>query len=114
MTKNVTSFETFLELDIRAGTILQAESLPKAKVPAYILKVDLGHSIGIKTSTARITDLYSPQDLIGKQVMCVVNFPSMKVAGVSSEILVCGFYNDDKSVTLVCPDKPVKNGAILG
>lgn len=114
MGKNLTSFDDFLKLDIRAGTILNAEKLPKAKIPAYILTVDLGNTIGVKKSTARITELYSTQDLIGKQVMCIVNFPPRNVAGVSSEILVCGFYNNDKSVTLVCPDKPVKNGSILG
>ena len=107
------TFEDFIKLDIRVGTIIEAKVFEKAKRPAYQLKVDLGEEIGIKKSSAQITEVYKPEDLIGKQVLAVVNFPPRQIADFMSEILVLGTYSKD-GVVLVTPDKEVTNGDKLG
>ena len=107
------SFDDFLKLDIRVGTILEAKVFEKAKRPAYQLKVDLGEEIGIKKSSAQITEVYQPEDLIGKQVLAVINFPPRQIADFMSEILVLGTYSE-QGVVLITPDKVVKNGDKLG
>ena len=112
--KPTTDFQNFLALDIRVGTIVEAKPLEKARKPAYKLKINFGAEIGIKQSSAQITDLYQPADLIGKQIMGIVNFPPKKVAGFSSEALVCGFYNEKQQVVLVGPSQSIPNGCILG
>jgi tRNA-binding protein len=112
--KDTTSFDNFLALDIRAGTIIDAKPLPKAKIPAYALTIDFGETIGVKHSSARISDLYTPQDLINLQIMAIINFPPRKIAGFTSEVLVCGFYNENNHVVLVTPQSHVQNGAVLG
>ena len=107
------TFDDFMKLDIRVGTIVEAKPFEKARKPAYQLKVDFGGELGIKQSSAQITDHYKPEDLIGKQVLAVVNFPPRQIANFMSEILVLGTYSKD-GVVLITPDKPVENGDKLG
>ncbi|MGM9587255.1 MAG: tRNA-binding protein [Candidatus Limivicinus sp.] len=107
------NFDDFLKLDIRVGTIVSAKNFEKARKPAYQLEVDMGEALGIKRSSAQITDHYSPEELVGKQVLAVVNFPPRQIANFFSEILVLGTYSEG-GVVLIRPDKPVKNGDKLG
>ena len=107
------TFEDFLKLDIRVGTVLEAEVFEKAKKPAYKLKIDFGKETGIKKSSAQITERYSTDELVGKQVLAVVNFPPRQIADFMSEVLVLGMYSDG-GVVLITPDKPVDNGDKLG
>lgn len=107
------TFDDFCKLDIRVGTITEAKIFEKAKKPAYQLKVDFGGEIGVKKSSAQITDHYAPRDLIGKQVLAVINFPPRQIADFMSEVLVLGTYSEG-GVVLVTPDKPVANGDKLG
>lgn len=107
------TFEDFMKLDIQVGTIVSAKVFEKAKKPAYQLEVDFGDEIGIKKSSAQITDHYTPNDLIGKQVLAVVNFPPRQIANFMSEVLVLGTYSDG-GVVLITPDKSVRNGDKLG
>lgn len=106
-------FADFEKLDIRVGTVLRAEPFPKAKKPAYKLFIDFGAEIGEKRSSAQITDLYRPEELIGKQVLAVVNFPPRQIADFFSEVLVLGTYSRD-GVILISPDRPAENGDKLG
>lgn len=107
------NFEDFEKLDIRVGTIIEATNFEKAKRPAYKLKIDFGEEIGIKNSSAQITDVYDIQELVGKQVLAVVNFPKKQIADFMSEVLVLGTYSSD-GVVLITPDKKVTNGDKLG
>ncbi len=107
------TFDDFLKLDIRVGTILDAKVFEKAKKPAYQMVVDMGDEIGVKKTSAQITQQYSPNELIGKQVLAVVNFPPRQIADFMSEILVLGTYSDG-GVVLITPDKAVQNGDKLG
>ena len=107
------TFDDFMKLDIRVGTIIEAKAFEKAKRPAYQLKVDLGEEIGIKKSSAQITEVYKCEDLIGKQVLAVVNFPPRQIADFMSEVLVLGTYSG-QGVVLITPDEQVKNGDKLG
>lgn len=109
----MTTFEDFMKLDIRVGTILKAEEFKNAKKPAYKLEIDFGQEIGIKKSSAQITSLYTKEDLIGKQILAVVNFPSKQIADFISEVLVLGTYSKD-GVILITPDKKAENGDKLG
>ncbi len=104
------SLKEFQSLDIRAGTILEASPAEGVKVPAYLLKIDFGE-IGVKSSSAQLTDHYSPEDLIGRQILAVVNFPPKQIGRFRSEVLVLGGYEPDGSVKLLRPDKPITNGA---
>lgn len=106
-------FSDFLKLDIRVGTIIDASINEGAKKPSYVLIIDFGADIGIKKSSAQITDLYVVDDLINKQILAVVNFPPRQVAHVISEVLVLGTYSDGK-VVLIIPDRKVENGDKLG
>jgi tRNA-binding protein len=103
----------FDKIDIRVGTILEVNEFPKAKRPAWQLTVDFG-PIGILKSSAQVTDLYSRGDLIGRQVLAVVNFPPKQIANFFSECLVLGVYTDKKEVVLIQPDRKVENGWRLG
>ena len=106
-------FEDFAKLDIRVGTIVSANTFEKAKRPAYQLKIDFGEEIGIKKSSAQITECYRAEDLVGKQVLAVVNFPPRQIADFMSEVLVLGTYSE-QGVVLVTPDFHVKNDGKLG
>ena len=107
------TFDDFLKIDIRAGTIVAAEVFPEARKPAYKLRVDFGGEIGVKRSSAQITEHYTPQELIGRQVAAVVNFPPRQIGPVRSEVLVLGFPDSDGKVCLVGVDPAVPNGGRL-
>lgn len=111
--RKMATIEDFQKLDIRVGTIIEAENFEKARKPAYKLKIDFGEEIGIKQSSAQITALYNVQELKGKQVLAVVNFPPRQVADFMSEVLVLGTYSRD-GVILITPDKVAENGDKLG
>ena len=103
----------FEKIDLRAGTILEVNDFPLAKKPAWQLTIDFGES-GIRKSSAQITDLYDKQELIGKQVIAVLNFPPKQIANFFSECLVLGVYTGKKEVVLLTPDRPVGNGWKVG
>ena len=103
------TFEDFLKVDIRIGTIIEVNDFPKARKPAYQLKVDFG-DLGIKKSSAQITDLYTKEELLNKQVSAIINFKPRQIANFMSEILVIGVYNTDGNVVLLQVSKDVKNG----
>ena len=107
------TFDDFMKLDIRVGTITEAKVFAKARKPAYQLVVDFGEEIGTKKSSAQITQHYTPDQLIGKQVLAVVNFPPRQIADFMSEVLVLGTYSEG-GVVLIRPDKAVQNGDKLG
>ena len=107
------AFDDFMKLDIRVGTITDAKVFAKARKPAYKLTLDFSDEIGTKRSSAQITDHYKPEELIGKQVLAVVNFPPRQIADFMSEVLVLGTYSEG-GVVLVTPDKTVQNGDKLG
>ena len=103
----------FEKVDIRIGTVVRAEPFPEALKPAYKLWIDLG-SLGERRSSARITDRYRPEDLLGRQVVCVVNFPPKRIGPFMSEVLVLGAYTDGQTVVLLRPDQDVEGGSRIG
>ncbi|SEP12545.1 tRNA-binding protein [Aquisalimonas asiatica] len=107
-------WDHFQAVELRAGTITAAEPFPEARRPAYKLTVDFGPELGERRSSAQITDHYTPDSLIGRQVIAVVNFPPKQIGPMRSECLVTGLYQDDGSVVLAVPDKAVPDGARLG
>lgn len=106
------SWQDFEKVELRAGTILEAKDFPQAHRLAYKLTIDLGE-IGIKKSSAQITHLYTKEELIGKQVICIINFPPKQIANFFSEVLTCGFYLPSGEVVLAVPDKVTPNGSKL-
>ena len=108
------TWDDFERVELRVGTIVAAEPFPEARRPAYRLQVDFGTEVGVRKSSAQITDLYDCDALVGKQVVGVVNFPPRQIGPMRSECLITGFYRDDGAVVLAVPDQPVANGAKLG
>jgi tRNA-binding protein len=107
------SFNDFLKVELRVGRIVDASVFKEARKPAYVLHVDFGAELGIKKSSAQITALYQPEELIGKLVVAVVNFPRKQVGPLMSECLVTGFHNEHGEVALCIPDRPVPLGTKL-
>lgn len=108
------SWEDFEKIDIRCGTIVSVNDFEKARNPSYQLEIDFG-DLGIKKSSAQITSLYKKEELIGQQILAVVNFPKKQIANFFSECLVLGVYGEDKKdVTLLTPSLPAKNGMQVG
>lgn len=106
-------FDEFLKVDIRTGIIVDAQGFPEARKPAYKLWVDFGEPLGIRKSSAQITAHYQLEELVGRQVMAVVNFPPRQIGKFMSEILVLGFPDEHGEVVLARPDKPVPKGGKL-
>ena len=107
------SWDDFARVELRVGTVVSAEVFENARNPAYILHIDCGAELGNLKSSAQITDLYEPDDLIDRQVVCVVNCPSKQIGHIHSQCLVTGFPQEDGSVVLIAPDQPVANGLRL-
>ena len=107
------SFDDFLNVEIRVGTVVRSEPFPEARRPAIKLWVDFGGEIGERKSSAQITQHYAPEDLVGRQVIAVVNFPTKQIGPFMSEFLTLGLHDEDGNVVLVSPDKTVPNGARL-
>ena len=106
-------WDDFQKVQLRVGTIIGVEALPEARKPAWILRVDFGAGVGVKKSSAQITDLYGRDELLGKQVIAVVNFPPKQIGPLMSECLVTGFHREDGAIVLAVPDSNVPNGARL-
>lgn len=114
MSDKTINWNEFERVELRVGTVVEAEDFPEAHKPAYKLTVDFGKEIGTKESSAQITDLYSKEELIGRQVIGVTNFPPKQIGPFVSECLVTGFYRDNGNVVLAVPDQKVPNGSKLG
>lgn len=108
------SWGEFEQVELRAGTITEVEDFPEARKPAYKITADFGADIGCKRTSAQFTVLYSKEELVGRQILGVVNFPVKKIGPMKSEFLLCGFYREDGAVVLAVPEQSVPNGAKLG
>lgn len=106
-------FDDFLKVDIRIGTIVSAEPYPEARKPSIKLVIDFGPGIGVKRSSAQIASLYAPEELVGRQIAAVVNFPPRQIGKMMSEVLTLGFPDEEGRVVLFAPDRSVPNGARL-
>ena len=113
MIKSEITWQDFEKLDIRTGTILSALDFPEAKKPAYQLTIDFG-AFGIKKTSAQITSLYKKEDLVGIQILAIVNFPKKQIANFMSECLILGIYGQNDEVTLIKPERKIANGSQLG
>lgn len=107
------TWDQFTAVEIRVGTITHAEPFPEARKPAYRITVDFGEEIGVRRTSAQVTVVYSPEELIGRQVVGVVNFPAKQIGPMMSEFLLTGFHREDGAVVLAVPERPVPNGARL-
>jgi tRNA-binding protein len=107
------SWQDFEQVELRVGTVTRAEPFPEARKPAYKLTVDFGAEVGVRRSSAQITDLYEPDELVGRQVLAVTNFPPKQIGPFMSECLVTGFVQADGSVVLAVPERPVADGSRL-
>ncbi len=110
---NEISWSDFEKVELRIGTVIKAENFPEARKPAYKLTIDFGENIGIKKSSAQITENYSIEDLEGKQIVAVVNFPAKQIGPFMSECLVMGVAGENDKVVLLSPDEKVQNGSKL-
>jgi len=108
------SWNDFEKIEIRCGTIIDVKDFPKAKKPSYQFQVDFGSALGIKRSSAQVTQLYKKEDLLNKQVIAVVNFPPKQIADFFSECLILGVYDENNHVILLQPERTVKNGQRIG
>lgn len=109
--KEEINWHDFEKIDVRIGTIIEVNDFPEARNAAYQLNIDFGEEIGIKKSSAQITNRYKKEALLGKQIIAVVNFPKKQIANFMSECLVLGIVGNDKDVVLLSPDFPIKNGS---
>ncbi len=107
-------WQDFEKVELRVGTVIEVNDFPEARKPAYKVKVDFGPEIGVKQSSAQITKIYSKDELLGRQVVGVVNFPVKQIGPMRSEFLLTGFYREDGAVVIAVPEQPVPNGAKLG
>ncbi len=110
---NEISWEDFTKVELRVGRVVSAEVFAQARKPAYVLHVDFGEALGIRKSSAQITALYTPEELVGRLVVAVVNFPRKQIGPLMSECLVTGFHDENGDVALCVPDKPVPPGTKL-
>ncbi|RSM33269.1 tRNA-binding protein [Aeromonas salmonicida] len=108
------SWQQFEMIELRVGTLVRAEPFPEARRPAYKVWADFGPELGVRKSSAQITDLYQPEDLVGRQIVAVVNFPPKQIGPIQSEFLLTGFYRADGAVVMAIPEQAVENGAKLG
>lgn len=107
------SWDVFQQIELRVGTVIDAQPFPQARNPSYILHVDFGSEIGVRKSSAQVTDLYTPETLVGKQVLAVTNLPAKQIGPIMSECLITGFHQADNTVVLATPEIAVPNGSRL-
>lgn len=112
-TMETITWADFAKVELRVGTVIEVQDFPEARKPAYIILVDFGPEIGLKKSSAQITALYQKEDLVGRQVIGVVNFPPKQIGPHRSECLITGFADADGAVVLAMPERPVANGSKL-
>ena len=108
------TWQHFEAVEMRAGTVVAVEDFPEARKPAYKITVDFGPEVGIRRTSAQVTTVYQKNELLGRQVMGVLNFPPKQIGPMRSEFLLAGFYREDGAVVLAVPERPVQNGARLG
>ena len=113
MKENALTWDDFTKVEMRIGTILSAEVFKEVKNPAYKMQIDFGE-FGIKKTSAQITKLYAPEELIGNQIVAVINFPKKQIANIMSECLVLGAVGEQHEITLISPERKIKNGTRIG